>query len=344
MKPSKELLTPEQKHHILQEAGLAPPDANTKESLTSQAPKSPNVTNVAKTHSASRATIYEWKKRFEQLGLNGLKSLPPMRRNPPPSVPVRIRARILKISNSYPEWGGSRISRRLAKDKMPCSATTVQKILAGAGRATRKDRVSSGSMKEKLKPKNARAGKGRSILTTVAAAKAKLKAAEVILQCVREFSLPPPIVGYYLHEAVDAKSSFAWALIAPASSMDVAQELIQKLTAVCEKTFGQRVGTVVTSKNFPNSIAYDSYREWLLKEKHIKHKEDGSCYGIHRQIADRFHEQLMATVHKDAARLKRDWLKGKQRVLDDWVEQYNKTPNDLNGGKRPWKMMAGEPK
>jgi transposase-like protein len=52
-----------------------------------------------------RTSFYEWKRRFQTHGLEGLKDLPPVHKTHPMTTPIEVVERVLAISSDNPAWG-----------------------------------------------------------------------------------------------------------------------------------------------------------------------------------------------------------------------------------------------
>jgi hypothetical protein len=61
----------------------------------------------------SRTQFYEFKRRFQTHGFEGLKDLPPIHKSHPQTTPKETVERILELSLMHPAWGCSRISALL---------------------------------------------------------------------------------------------------------------------------------------------------------------------------------------------------------------------------------------
>ena len=64
-----------------------------------------NVSEACRQRGISRTTFYEYKKRFEQRGLEGLKDLPPIPKSHPFATPPEVVERILEINLEDPARG-----------------------------------------------------------------------------------------------------------------------------------------------------------------------------------------------------------------------------------------------
>jgi hypothetical protein len=57
--------------------------------------------------------FYEYKRRFQTHGMEGLKDLPPVHKSHPMSTPKEVQEKILALSLSHPAWWCNRISDQL---------------------------------------------------------------------------------------------------------------------------------------------------------------------------------------------------------------------------------------
>ena len=118
-----------------------------------------NVTEACRRGGIDRTSFYDWKRRFQLQGLDGLKDLPPIAKSHPMTTAPEVVARIEELALTHPAYGCNRIEALLALEGRRVSAITVQKILndkglghparalAGAGAAERRagDRAEPGA-------------------------------------------------------------------------------------------------------------------------------------------------------------------------------------------------------
>ena len=99
-----------------------------------------NVTEACRQHGVSRTSFYEYKKRFEQDGLEGLKDLPPIVKNHPFATSAENEARVVELSLLNPARGCNFISALLRKEGIVISYPTVQNLMNKNGIGKRYDR------------------------------------------------------------------------------------------------------------------------------------------------------------------------------------------------------------
>jgi hypothetical protein len=88
-----------------------------------------NVSEACRQRGVSRTQFYEYKRRFQTHGIQGLKDLPPIHHSHPLTTPPEVVEKILSLSLEHPAWGCNRLSDRLKLEGIAISAPTVQKIL-----------------------------------------------------------------------------------------------------------------------------------------------------------------------------------------------------------------------
>lgn len=99
-----------------------------------------NAAEACRRRGMDRTSFYEWKRRFQTHGFDGLKDLPPIHRSHPQTTPPETVERIKALALEHPAYGCNRIEALLALEGRRVSAITVQKILNDNGLGSRYDR------------------------------------------------------------------------------------------------------------------------------------------------------------------------------------------------------------
>ena len=76
-----------------------------------------------------RTSFFEWKRRFQTHGFDGLIDLPPIHKSHPQTTPDNVVQRILALTQEHPAYGCNRVEALLMLEGVPVSAITIQKIL-----------------------------------------------------------------------------------------------------------------------------------------------------------------------------------------------------------------------
>ena len=99
-----------------------------------------NVAEACRRRGVSRTQFYEWKRRFQTHGLEGLRDLPPIVKNHPFTTPPEVVERIKELALTYPSRGCRYIESLMQADGRYVSGVTIQKILDENGLGKRYDR------------------------------------------------------------------------------------------------------------------------------------------------------------------------------------------------------------
>jgi hypothetical protein len=100
-----------------------------------------NVSEACRQRGMSRTQFYEYKRRFQTHGLEGLKDLPPIPKEHPFTTPPEVVDRILALSLEHPAWGCTRLSDMLKLAGVSVSSPTVQNILIKHGLGSKYERL-----------------------------------------------------------------------------------------------------------------------------------------------------------------------------------------------------------
>ena len=99
-----------------------------------------NVAEACRQRGLDRTSFYEWKRRFQTQGFDGLKDLPPIHKSHPQTTPPETVERIKELAVEHPASGCNRLEAMLALEGRRVSSITVQKILNDNALGTRHDR------------------------------------------------------------------------------------------------------------------------------------------------------------------------------------------------------------
>ena len=109
-------------------------------SVLQLAEKMGNAAEACRKRGMDRTSFYEWKRRFQTQGFEGLKDLPPIHKSHPQTTAPEVVERIKALALEHPAYGCNRIEAMLALEGRRVSAITVQKILNDHGLGSRYDR------------------------------------------------------------------------------------------------------------------------------------------------------------------------------------------------------------
>jgi transposase InsO family protein len=303
-----------------------------------------NVAEACRRGGIDRTSFYEWKRRFQLQGLDGLKDLPPIARSHPLTTPPEVVARLEELALAHPAYGCNRLEALLALEGRRVSAITVQKILNDKGLGTRHERWLA------LERRNAE----RAIELTPERAAFLEKLNPCFKERHVESARPGQLLSadtfpvgtlkglgrVYLHAAVDTYGSYAFGFLHVSKQPEAAVAVLHTDVLPFYAELDLPVQALLT----------DNGREFCGTERHpyelflalndIEHrrtrvgspKTNGFVERFHGTVlAEFFMPKLRATFYASVEALQAD--------LDAWLVHYNRERPHLgyrNQGRRPW--------
>ena len=302
-----------------------------------------NVAEACRQRGLDRTSFYEWKRRFQTQGFEGLKDLPPIHKSHPQTTPPETVERIKALALEHPAYGCNRLEAMLALEGTRLSAITIQKILNDNGLGTRVDRW--------LALEQVTAEKAIEITPEQAAFLEKLN------PCFKEHHVESSAPGellsadtffvgslkgvgrVYLHAVVDTFGSYAFGFLHVSKQPEAAVAVLHNDVL----PFYHRLDLPV------NAVLTDNGREFCGTETH-PYELYLDLNGIeHRRTKVRtpkingFVERFNGTVLDEFFRVKMrenfyDSVEALQADLDVWLHHYNTERPHLgyrNMGRRP---------
>ena len=306
-----------------------------------------NVAEACRRGGIDRTSFYDWKRRFQTHGLDGLKDLPPVAKWHPMTTPPEVVARIAELAMAHPAYGCNRVEALLALEGKRVSAITVQKILNDHGLGTRHERWLA------LERRNAE----RAIeLTPEQAA-----FLEKLNPCFRErhvessrpgelLSADTFMVGtlkgigrVYLHAVVDTHGSYAFGFLHVSKQPEAAVAVLHNEVLPFYAALDLPVGAVLT----------DNGREFCGTERHpyelylalndIEHRRTRVGTPRTNGFVERFNGTVLEEFFRPVMHQRLfESVAALQADLDAWLHHYNRERPHLgyrNQGRRPWETV-----
>ena len=306
-----------------------------------------NVAEACRRGGIDRTSFYEWKRRFQLQGLEGLKDLPPIAKSHPMSTPPEVVARIGELALLHPAYGCNRLEALLALEGRRVSAITVQKILNDQGLGTRHERW--------LALERATADQVIELSPEQAAFLEKLN------PCFKERHLESERPGQllsadtfmvgtlkgigrvYLHAVVDTFGSYAFGFLHVSKQPEAAVAVLHNDVL----PFYQKLDLPV------QAILTDNGREFCGTERHpyelylalneIEHRKTKVGSPRTNGFVERFNGTVLEEFFQPALRSQLyDSVEALQADLDAWLHHYNHERPHLgyrNQGRRPWETV-----
>ena len=332
MYPKEELMTAKKKL------------AHKRLTLLQLAEKLGNVSKACRMHKVSRSQFYEYKRSFQEFGLEGLIDKPPIPGPHPNEIPEDIKKRVIALSLEFPAFGQQRISDQLALESISVCPTTVRNIWMKANMETRYKRL--------LKLEESLAGK-RIKLT-----ESQIKLLEKANPEYRERNVESHYPGYllcqdtfyvgrikgvgrvYLQAVVDTYGSFAFGKLYTSKKQETAADILydKVLPFYTEKKI--KVENILTDngteyKGRPMIHLYEIF----LELNDINHRKTKVASPRTNGFVERFNRTVLDEFFRTAFRKKLyDSIPSLQEDLDLWLNHYNyERPHRgyRNQGRRP---------
>jgi transposase InsO family protein len=302
-----------------------------------------NVAEACRQRGLDRTSFYEWKRRFQTQGFEGLKDLPPIHKSHPQTTPPEVVERIKALALEHPAYGCNRLEAMLSLEGRRVSAITIQKHLNENGLGTRIDRW--------LALEQANAEKAIEITAEQAAFLEKLN------PCFRERHVESAAPGellsadtffvgslkgvgkVYLHAVVDTFGSYAFGFLHVSKQPEAAVAVLHNDVLPFYRNLDLPVGAVLTDNGREFCGTENHPYELYLDLKGIEHRRTK----VRSPKTNGFVERFNGTVLDEFFRVKMretfyDSVEALQADLDPWLVHYNTERPHLgyrNMGRRP---------
>ena len=302
-----------------------------------------NISEACRRGGMDRTSFYEWKRRFQTHGLEGLKDMPPIPKSQPNTTTPETEAKILECSLSHPSWGCVKLSDYLKLQGVSVSSPTIQKILIRHG---------MGSVYERwmrLEEKHLEEG-----IELTAEQVAKI---EKYNPCFKErhvessrpgelLSADTFFVGtlkgigkVYLHAVVDTYGSYAFGFLHTGKKPECAATLLHNDVLPFYGEHGLPVSAMLTD-NGPEFCGTPNHPfELYLALNDIEHRRTKVRTPRTNGFIERFNRTVLDEFFRIAFRENfYETVETLQADLDNWLAHYNtERPHRgyRNKGKRP---------
>jgi transposase InsO family protein len=306
-----------------------------------------NVAEACRRGGIDRTSFYDWKRRFQLEGLDGLKDLPPIAKSHPMTTPPEVVERIAELALLHPAYGCNRLEALLALEGRRLSAITIQKILNDKGLGTRHERWLA------LERKNAE--------QAIELSPGQAAFLEKLNPCFKErhveserpgqlLSADTFMVGtlkgigrIYLHAVVDTYGSYAFGFLHVSKQPEAAVAVLHNDVLPFYARLDLPIGAVLT----------DNGREFCGTERHpyelylalndIAHRKTRVGSPRTNGFVERFNGTVLEEFFRPTMRSRLyESVDALQADLDAWLHHYNHERPHLgyrNQGRRPWQTV-----
>lgn len=308
-----------------------------------------NITEACKRRGVSRTQFYEYKRRFQTHGIEGLRDLPPIAKNHPFTTPPETVEKIKELAMKHPSWGCNRYESLLKADGISVSSITIQSILNKNDLGTKYHRwlALENRASEKVKEldaeqvafieKNNPCFKARHVESS--------RPGELLNQDTFFVGQMKGVGKVYLHAVVDTYSSYGFGLLHTSKQPEAAAAVLHNEAIPFYKKHKIKVKNILTdngrefcgTENHPYQI-YLALNDIKHRTTKVRHPQtNGFIERFNRTVLDEFFRiKFREKFYKSLEELQND--------LDDWLEFYNKKRPHLgyrNMGKTPFETIKG---
>lgn len=306
-----------------------------------------NVSAACKQRGMSRTQFYEYKRRFQTHGIEGLVDLPPVHFSHPATTPPEVEQRILDVSLEHPAWGCNRLSDQLKLEGINISAITIQKILNRNEMGGRYDRW--------LKLEEKHSQKAIELTGEQVAFIEKQNPAfrerhvesnapgELLCQDTFFVGHLKGVGKVYLHSVVDTYCSYAFGFLHTSKQPEAAAAVLHNDALPFYRAKGLAVKAVLTDNGREFCGKDDHPYELYLELNDIEHRHTQVRRPQTNGFVERFQRTVLDEFFRTVFRTKLyETVEALQADLDAWLRSYNyERPHQgyRNLGKRPFERI-----
>lgn len=307
-----------------------------------------NISEACRNRGMTRTQFYEYKRRFQEYGFEGLKDLPPIAKNHPFTIPDDQRNRVIEIALRFPSWGCQKYEKIVEKETgIYVSNVTIQKILIANKLGSRYQRWLELERRNSIKPIKLSKEQIEFLEKMNPVFKERhvesKKPGELLNQDTFLVGSFKGVGKVYLHAVVDTYSSYAFGFLHVNKKPEGAVAVLHNDVLPFYKKHRLRINNVLT----------DNGREYCGKENHpyelylelndIQHRNTKVRRPQSNGFIERFNRTVLDEFFRVSLRQKRyDKVSDLQKDLDKWLIHYNTERPHLgyrNHGRTPWETI-----
>jgi len=306
-----------------------------------------NVSEACRRRGMDRASFYEWKRRFQTHGLEGLKDLPPIAKTHPQAVAAEVEERIVALALERPSYGCNKIEKLNSLEGPYISNVTIQKILIEHGLGSRYERWLA------LEKRSAEEGIELSgdQITYIEKLNPSFKERHV------ESSGPGQLLSQdtffvgtlkgvgrvYMHTVIDTYGSFAFGFLHTTKQPEAAVAVVHNEVLPFYEQHGIPVKAILTDNGREYCGTQAHPYELYLELNDIEHRRTKVRSPQTNGFVERFNRTVLDEFYRIVFRQKLyEEVETLQKDLDKWLHEYNYERPHLgyrNQGRRPWETI-----
>jgi transposase InsO family protein len=317
--------------------------------LLQLAEKLGNISKACRMHKVSRSQFYEYKRSFQQHGLEGLVDKPPVPSSHPSQLSKKTTNRVIALSLEHPAFGQQRIADQLALEGVSVCPTSVRNVWLKEGLETKYKRLLR--LEEKAMTKGFKLTEQQIRLLE----KANPEFAERhvkseypgYLLCQDTFYVGrlKGIGRIYLQAVVDTYGSVAFGKLYTSKRQETAADVLYDRVLPFYESHGIQIEAILTDngteyKGRPTIHLYEIF----LELNDIEHRTTKVASPRTNGFVERFNRTVLDEFFRTAFRKKLyESVNALQEDLDTWLHEYNHDRPHRgyrNQGRRPMETFA----
>lgn len=307
-----------------------------------------NVSEACRHHGISRSQFYEYKRAFQERGIDGLLDRPPIPKTFPNETPEEFRNRVIALSLEHPAWGPVHLSDNLRLEDVSISPSTVRNIWIKENLETKYKRL--------LRLEEEKHGEAMELTEE------QIRLLEKANPCFRERHVESPYPGYllcqdtfmvgtlkgvgrvYLQAVVDTYSSFAFGKLYTSKLPETAADVLYDRVLPFYESHGLRVENILSDngREYCGRAMIHPY-QIFLELNDIEHRRTKVAHPRTNGFVERFNRTVLDEFFRETFRKKfYASVEELQADLDEWFQHYNyERPHRgyRNLGRRPFETL-----
>ncbi len=297
--------------------------------LLQLAEKLGNISKACRMHKVSRSQFYEYKRSFQQHGLEGLVDKPPVPGSHPSQLSKKTTNRIIALSLEHPAFGQQRIADQLALEGVSVCPTSVRNVWLKEDLETKYKRLLR--LEEKAMSKVFKLTEQQIRLLE----KANPEFAERhvksdypgYLLCQDTFYVGrlKGVGRIYLQAVVDTYGSVAFGKLYTSKRQETAADVLYDRVLPFYESHGIQIEAILTDngteyKGRPTIHLYEIF----LELNDIEHRTTKVASPRTNGFVERFNRTVLDEFFRTAFRKKLyESVDALQKDLDTWLHEYN---------------------
>lgn len=303
-----------------------------------------NISKACRMHKVSRSQFYEYKRSFQEHGLDGLVDKPPIPGSHPSQLPKKTTSRIIALSLEHPAFGQQRIADQLALEGLSVCPTSVRNVWLKEGLETKYKRLLR--LEEKAMTKGFKLTEQQ--IRLIEKANPEFAERHVkseypgYLLCQDTFYVGrlKGIGRIYLQAVVDTYGSVAFGKLYTSKRQETTADVLYGRVLPFYEKHGLTIEAILTDngteyKGRPTIHLYEIF----LELNDIEHRTTKVASPRTNGFVERFNRTVLDEFFRTAFRKKLyESIDALQEDLDAWLHQYNhERPHRgyRNQGRRP---------